>query len=108
MTDDLKFPPEWEEGGQLAHVPVGEEEEISNSQIVSGRMKTDDGTSPDVKMDQLVHWEKHVGFQMGNPHIHEDVQRMLQTVLGRTRRRPQRSDSESPGTSSGEKTLGKI
>ncbi len=78
MTDDLKFPPEWEDIGEL--VMFLSKESLTLRSFLE-YLRTDDGTSPDVKMDQLVHWEKHVGFQMGNPHIHEDVQSMLQTVL---------------------------
>jgi hypothetical protein len=32
-------------------------------------------------MERLIHWEKYVGLQFGNPDVNADARNMLQTIL---------------------------
>ena len=35
----------------------------------------------EVKIERLIHWEKYVGVQFGNPDVNADARSMLQTIL---------------------------
>lgn len=78
MPDDLRFPLEWEDIGEL--VLFLSKESVALRSFLD-YLRTNDGTPLEVKMDHLIHWEQHVGFQMGNPGLDEDAKSMLQTAL---------------------------
>jgi hypothetical protein len=77
MTDDLRLPPESEDIWELTMF-LSKENLVLRSFL--DYLRTQRG-NPDIKMDQLVHWEKHVGFQLGDPSIDADAKSMIQTLL---------------------------
>ena len=75
--DDLKFPDGAEYIWELTLFLMCESV-LLRSFLEYLRMAPD----PDeIKAERLVHWEKYVGLQFGNPEIDVDAKNMLRTIL---------------------------